>query len=62
MQQGAGQHFDPGLVSRFETMVIDLHARFANDYEAARKELASIVERYFRADPGVLHEEVSVRP
>lgn len=62
LQQGAGQHFDPGLVSRFEAMAIDLHARFANDYEAARKELASIVERYFRADPGVLHEEVGVSP
>jgi len=62
LRQGAGQHFDPGLVSRFETLAVDLHARFANDYDAARQELAGIVERYFRNDPGVMLEEVGAKP
>jgi response regulator RpfG family c-di-GMP phosphodiesterase len=58
LQQGAGPHFDPELVARFAAMAVDLHARFANDYEAARKELAGIVERYFRADPAVLSDVI----
>jgi len=58
LKEGAGQHFDPGLVARFATIAVDLHARFADDYEAARKELAGIVERYFRTDLGVMLEEV----
>lgn len=58
LQQGAGPHFDPELVARFAAMAVDLHARFANDYEAARKELAGIVERYFRADPAVMSDVI----
>jgi len=58
LQQGAGPHFDPELVARFVAMAVDLHARFANDYEAARKELAGIVERYFRADPAVMSDVI----
>jgi response regulator RpfG family c-di-GMP phosphodiesterase len=61
LKQGAGQHFDPGLVARFATIAVDLHARFAHDYEAARKELAGIIERYFRTDLGVMLEEASAR-
>ena len=36
-----------------------LHARFGNDYEAARRELARIIERYFQADLGVVLEEAT---
>ena len=59
LRQGAGKHFDPGLVARFATMAGALHARFANDYEAARGELARIIERYFKADLGVVLEEAT---
>jgi hypothetical protein len=58
LQQGAGPHFDPELVARFAAMAVALDARFANDYEAARKEPAGIVERYFRADPAVLSDVI----
>jgi HD-GYP domain-containing protein (c-di-GMP phosphodiesterase class II) len=58
LQQGAGQHFDPELVARFAAMAVELHARFGNDVEAARKELAGIVERYFRADPGAMSDAI----
>jgi HD-GYP domain-containing protein (c-di-GMP phosphodiesterase class II) len=54
LQQGAGKHFDPALLARFTTIAADLHARFANDYEAARNEVSVLVERYFRTDLGVL--------
>ena len=59
LRQGAGQHFDPELVARFETIARDLHARVANDYEAARKELAGIIDRYFKADLGVVLDEAT---
>ncbi len=61
LRQGAGGHFDPGLVERFTTIAPDLHARFAGDREAARRELAAIVERYFRADLSVVLEDVAGR-
>ncbi len=54
LQQGAGKHFDPALLARFTTIAADLHARFANDYEAARSEVSALVERYFRTDLGAL--------
>lgn len=54
LQQGAGEHFDPALLARFTTIAADLHARFANDYEAARNEVSALVDRYFRTDLGVL--------
>jgi HD-GYP domain-containing protein (c-di-GMP phosphodiesterase class II) len=57
LKQGAGQHFDPDLVARFETIATGLHARFAEDYEGARKELAEIIRRYFRTDLGVILDE-----
>ena len=59
LRQGAGKHFDPGLVARFATVAGALHARFGNDYEAARRELARIIERYFQADLGVVLEEAT---
>ena len=59
LRQGAGKHFDPGLVARFATVAGALHARFANDYEAARAELERIIERYFKADLGVVLEEAT---
>ena len=61
LKRGAGQHFDPGLVARFVTIAGDLHARFANDYEAARNELASMIDRYFKADLGVVLDEAAAR-
>jgi HD-GYP domain-containing protein (c-di-GMP phosphodiesterase class II) len=61
LRQGAGQHFDPGLVARFATLAGDLHTRLANDHEAARKELACVIDRYFKADLGVVLEEAPTR-
>ncbi|HEY6132461.1 MAG TPA: HD domain-containing phosphohydrolase [Rubrivivax sp.] len=57
LNQGAGQHFDPALLSRFETIADDLHARFASDDDAARNDLAAIIDRYFKADLGVVLAE-----
>jgi len=57
LRQGAGQHFDPGLAARFEAIAGDLHARFANNQEAARMELAGIIDRYFKTDLGVVLDE-----
>jgi HD-GYP domain-containing protein (c-di-GMP phosphodiesterase class II) len=59
LDQGAGQHFDPALLSRFETIADDLHARFASDDEAARNDLAAIIDRYFKADLGVVLAEAA---
>jgi hypothetical protein len=46
-------------VERFVTIADDLHARFANDHEAARRELAGIIDRYFKADLGVVLAEAT---
>ena len=52
LQEGAGSHFDPELVSRFEEMAAELHASFAHQDEAARTELAKITVQYFQGDLG----------
>lgn len=57
LKRGAGEHFDPELLERFTAMASDLHGRFANDDVAARKEVADIIQRYFKTDLGVILEE-----
>jgi len=59
LKKGAGQHFDPELVERFTAIAPGLHVRFANDYAAARTELAEIIQRYFKTDLGIILEEAS---
>ncbi len=52
LRQGAGSHFDPELISRFETMAPALFKQYADPSEAARQELGNIVARYFQSDLG----------
>lgn len=57
LKRGTGLHFDPDLVERFTAIAPSLHGRFANDYEAARKELAEILQRYFKTDLSIILNE-----
>ena len=59
LKHDAGKHFDPALLTRFEVIASDLHARFANQPETTRRELANIVDRYFKSDLGVMLEEAT---
>jgi HD-GYP domain-containing protein (c-di-GMP phosphodiesterase class II) len=52
LHEGAGSHFDPELVSRFETMAADLYTCFAHQDDAAHTELAKITLQYFQGDLG----------
>lgn len=57
LKQGAGEHFDPELLKRFTAIAADLHGRFAHDDAAARREVAGIIQRYFKTDLGIILEE-----
>jgi HD-GYP domain-containing protein (c-di-GMP phosphodiesterase class II) len=59
LKHGAGEHFDPGLLKRFTPIASDLHGRFDNDDVAARKEVAEIIQRYFKTNLGAILEEAS---
>jgi HD-GYP domain-containing protein (c-di-GMP phosphodiesterase class II) len=49
LKEGGGNHFDPSLVEAFAGIAPDLHRAYANrDDESPRKDLADIVDEYFR--------------
>ena len=49
ISDGSGSHFDPLLVESFAAIAAELHREYANrDDEKPRRDLADIVDEYFR--------------
>lgn len=57
LQQEAGKHFDSELLNIFVDIVPPLYHRFAKHEEAARNELAEIIQQYFKGDIADLFED-----
>lgn len=54
LEHGRGSHFDPTLLDAFARLAPELHARFANRSEEPRREVATLVARYFKESSAVL--------
>jgi len=61
LDRGRGTHFDPALLDVFLGIAPDLHAAFANKSEEPRRELESLVGRYFHGGLAELAEEAGKR-
>ena len=57
LQREAGKHFDPQLLDIFVGIAAPLHHRFAQHEDYARKELAEIIQQYFKCDISDLFDE-----
>jgi hypothetical protein len=53
LRQGAGKHFDPGLVARFATVAGPCTRALGTTTRRRVRELARIIERYFRPTWGL---------
>ena len=50
LREATGSHFDPDLLNQFERLAPKLYERYANQDNAARQELKTIIRRYYRGD------------